>query len=208
MTLSCCVVRDAAEAVLVELQLTTHSALGAVALETGGILVDRGWVRLLGSGSPRLRATLASWNKLEGDVQSLEGAVIVGFDAVAGFFAVNGGAFAGDDGHVFYLAPDTLEWESLERGYSEFLRWMLAGDLGEFYADLRWPGWADEVAESSGDFGFSLYPPPFTKEGKPVASASRALAPMAELWRVQRDFARRLRGQPDGAQLDVRAGER
>ena len=42
------------EAVLLEVQVTTHSTMGAVAYETGGVLVDDGWLRFLGSGHPRL----------------------------------------------------------------------------------------------------------------------------------------------------------
>ena len=52
--------RDDGEAVLVRLQVTTRSPFGAVALETGGILIDHGWMRLLGSGSPKLRATAST----------------------------------------------------------------------------------------------------------------------------------------------------
>jgi hypothetical protein len=40
------------EAVLLDVQVTTHSTMGAVAYETGGVLVDDGWLRFLGSGHP------------------------------------------------------------------------------------------------------------------------------------------------------------
>ena len=188
--------REDGEAALLRLQLTPQSTLGAVALETGGILVDRGWLRILGSGSARLRATLLTWNAV-GDppeIEPLQDALLVAFDAVGGFFAVNGGEFEGERGHVFYFAPDSLEWQSLGGGYSDFLHWALTGDLDAFYADLRWPGWHDELGDASGDVGFSLYPPPFTKEGRPVAAASRRLVPMSELWGVQREYARQLAG--------------
>ncbi|WP_211344408.1 DUF2625 family protein [Paenibacillus lentus] len=36
---------------------------------------------------------------------------------------MNGGAFEGRLGEIFYLAPDTLEWESLDMQYSDFLNW-------------------------------------------------------------------------------------
>jgi hypothetical protein len=39
--------------VLVELQVTTRSVLGAIAYGTGGILVDGRWLRMLGSGHPK-----------------------------------------------------------------------------------------------------------------------------------------------------------
>jgi len=36
------------------------------------------------------------------------------------FFALDTGRF-GQTGHVYYFAPDTLEWESTELAYSGFL---------------------------------------------------------------------------------------
>jgi hypothetical protein len=50
-----------AEALLAT-QVTTRSPLGAVIYETGGLLVDHGWLRVLGSGHPRLPRTLPAWN--------------------------------------------------------------------------------------------------------------------------------------------------
>lgn len=52
----------AAEAELVKTQVTTRSFMGAVVYETGGILIDDGWLRILGSGSAKLPRGLGSWN--------------------------------------------------------------------------------------------------------------------------------------------------
>jgi Protein of unknown function DUF2625 len=195
--------RARAEETLHRLQVTTGSTLGAMALETGGILIDHGWLRLLGSGSTELHGSLTNWNRL-GDAAGIEPpahSLIVGYDAVGGFFAVNGGEFEGERGHVFYFAPDTLEWESLERGYTDFLHWALTGDLAGFYADLRWDGWRDELAGASPDLGFALYPPPFTKEGRPLANVRRKHVPMRELWGLQQDYARQLADIADGTRV-------
>jgi len=43
---------------LFETQVTTRSPMGAVISESGGILVDHGWLRILGAGHPRLPRTL------------------------------------------------------------------------------------------------------------------------------------------------------
>src|SRR5262245_9307537 len=43
-------------------QVTTRAPLGAIVYETGGILVDNGWIRILGSGHPRLPRSLPDWN--------------------------------------------------------------------------------------------------------------------------------------------------
>src|SRR6187551_78008 len=42
------------EEALYQTQVTTRSPMGAVIYTTGGILVDGGWIRILGSGHPRL----------------------------------------------------------------------------------------------------------------------------------------------------------
>ncbi|WP_439697389.1 DUF2625 family protein [Mucilaginibacter sp. AW1-7] len=48
---------------LYQTQVTTHSYMGAVIYFTGGILVDNGWLRILGSGSEKLKRSLPGWNK-------------------------------------------------------------------------------------------------------------------------------------------------
>jgi hypothetical protein len=176
--------RSRAEQTLLALQVTTRSPMGALALETGGLFVDHGWLRLLGSGCGRMQGDLCLWNGLrEGlPVAPIPGALVVAHDAVGGFFAINGGAFAGNTGRVFYFAPDSLEWYEYWPSYSDFLYWVFHGDLQKFYEALRWPNWAEDVWQASGDQGFHIYPPPFAKEGGPAASRSRRLVPMAELW--------------------------
>lgn len=47
---------------LLATQVTTRSPMGAVIYESGGILVDYGWLRILGSGHPRLPRSLPEWN--------------------------------------------------------------------------------------------------------------------------------------------------
>jgi hypothetical protein len=39
---------DSHEEVLLQIQVTTRSPLGALAYETGGVLVDNGWLRFIG----------------------------------------------------------------------------------------------------------------------------------------------------------------
>jgi hypothetical protein len=37
--------------------------MGAIIYETGGLLVDNGWIRILGSGHKKLDRNLPEWNK-------------------------------------------------------------------------------------------------------------------------------------------------
>ena len=130
------------ERTLLAVQVTTRSPMGAIVYQTGGILIDHGWLRILGSGHPRLPRDLARWNFPDGDVSRtrLPRAFLVADDAVGGFFALNGGALPGPAGHVFYLAPDSLRWEDTGRGYTDFLQFACIGDLTRYYGDHRWVG--------------------------------------------------------------------
>ena len=175
------------------LQVTTGSPLGAIVYETGGLLIDGGWLRVLGSGHPRLPRTLPDWNKgrtwQDGDASPPF--LIVADDVIGGSFAINGGGLPGTPGHVHYFAPDSLGWESLDRGYSDFLSWTLSGDLGTFYEGQRWPSWSADVEKLSGDRAFSAYPFLWAK-GPPVAERSRSEVPMAELFELQFDILRQM----------------
>ena len=42
------------EVALHAIQVTTRSTMGAIVYETGGLLIDHGWLRILGSGHDRL----------------------------------------------------------------------------------------------------------------------------------------------------------
>ncbi|MCI1186561.1 DUF2625 domain-containing protein [Hymenobacter sp. DH14] len=177
-----------ADSVLLAAQVTTRSPMGAVVYETGGILVDNGWLRILGSGSPSLNRDLMGWNK---DKQ--KGLLLVADDVLGGFFALNGGAFGQATlGKIYYLAPDNLEWEPLDRGYSDFLVFCFSGHLEKFYDGLRWKGWQAEVAQLNGTQGISCVPFLFTKEGKDLNKVSRKPVPIMELWGLHNDFRQQL----------------
>ena len=49
---------DSRRQALLAAQVTTRSPMGAIIFETGGLLVDHGWLRILGSGHPRLPRSL------------------------------------------------------------------------------------------------------------------------------------------------------
>ena len=173
----------AGERNLLTLQVTTRSPVGAIAYGTGGILVDDGWLRILGSGSERLPRAIADWNRLEGprEEQRLPGALLVADDALGGFFALNGGRFPGPIGGVHYLAPDTGQWTDLGLSFSDWLQAVFSERLESFYTDLRWPGWRDEVRALRGDQGISVYPL-LEAAGPPIQDRSRSAVPIEELW--------------------------
>ncbi len=197
--------RGRGEEVLLHLQITTRSPLGSVALESGGILIDHGWLRFLGSGNEQMQGNLLFWNA-KGEIlkdQPLTGAFIVAHDVLGGFFALNGGAFPGALGSTFYFAPDRLKWESTKLSYSQLLQWALNGDLDIFYKGMRWSGWKDEVSRMSCDQGFSIIPFLWTGPKPPIAERSRRAVPMTELWGLQQELARQIGDARPGTPIKI-----
>jgi hypothetical protein len=176
--------------VLLALQVTTRSPMGAIAYQSGGILVEDGWLRILGGGCHRLQANLLNWNGLtEGStisplrISPWPRALVVANDAVGGFFAINGGGIEGEVRNVCYFSPVSLEWTDLGIGYSQFLGWAFGGDLADFYRVERWPSWREDLATLPADSGFHSWPPLWTLEGK-GPNVSRRAVPMTDLWRL------------------------
>ncbi|MBL0745910.1 DUF2625 domain-containing protein [Chryseolinea lacunae] len=175
-----------AEDALYKIQVTTRSPMGSIVYKTGGLLVDDGWIRILGSGSIQLPRTLPDWNNntiLHNDDQP-PGLLLIADDAIGGFFILNGGRLGDDRGHVYYLSPATLEFEPLSITYSEFLNFCFQADLAEFYEGLRWENWREEVKHLAGDRVFSFYPFLWTAEGRNMAALSRTTIPIEEHFRL------------------------
>lgn len=158
---------------LARLEISDRSWLGALVLNSGGLAVDHGWLRVLGSGTPQL-PDVVSESKPE------HGLVVVAYDVLGGHFlwaAVDQGAKP----TIHYFGPDALEYQDVELGYAQWLHAMLTGWMTDFYADLRWPGWEAEVAALPLDMGIQTYPPPSTREGADLSRVSRRPANLKEL---------------------------
>ncbi|MET7401257.1 DUF2625 family protein [Dactylosporangium sp. NPDC005572] len=179
------------------LQVTAGSRLGALALHTGGVLVDDGWLRVLGGGADGL-PSLAEANGLPGDERP-PAALVVGHDVLGGRFEVNGPDPAaagrpGDPGEVCYFGPDTLEWTPLGVGHGVWLSWLAQGGTQRFYEALRWPGWPEETRALPLTHGLTVYPFLWSEEAhQDLAATSRQPAPMLELFAQQDEFVASLR---------------
>jgi hypothetical protein len=168
---------------LYKVQVTTRSPMGAIVHGTGGILIDHGWIRILGAGAPRLNRSLHEWNTHMGVITDAPTPpyLIVADDVVGGYFAVNGGGLGTAPGKVFYFAPDTKEFESLDISYSEFLGFCFDGNLDKFYSGLRWDNWEEEVSKLDGNLVYSFYPFLGTAEAQDINSVSRKAVSIHEL---------------------------
>ena len=164
--------------------ITTRSWLGAVIANSGGLLVDHGWLRVLGSGSGDLPDAM-----VEADPSG--GGLIIAVDVLGGQFAWVP-TEPGRPPTVHYFGPDDLDWQDLEQGYGDWLYAMLAGSMTQFYDTLRWPGWEAEVAALTLAQGIHTWPPPSTVEGQDLGAASRQAVPMTVLTGFHQDLARQL----------------
>jgi len=180
------------------LQITTRSPLGALAFHTGGLLVDHGWLRVLGAGCPRLPRALDAWNGLRAERRCPEG-LLVGDDALGGFFA-----WFQEPRTVHYLAPDTAEWMDTGLGHGQWLGWCLTERFTEFSCELRWEGWQAEVEALDPARGL-LVLPPLWSGGPALAQRTRKAVPVEELWGLAIETEHKLRGMPDGTRVSLRA---
>ena len=174
-----------AKEALYNAQVSTYSTLGAVIYNSGGIMVDNGWIRILGSGSAKLNRSVPEWNKGKtiqeyGDKPSY---LLIADDAAGGFFAINYGAFGEDLKNVYYLAPNSLNWEPLNAGYGEFILFCFDSDLSKFYKGLRWSTWDQFIANLDGSKSYSFRPYLWSEEGKDINKATRKLVPTSDLYK-------------------------
>jgi hypothetical protein len=177
--------RQKADSALYQSQVTTRSPMGAVIYETGGILVDKGWIRILGSGSERLNRSLMEWNKGKSFFRTGESPsfLLVADDILGGFFAVNAGGIEKENlGKVYYFAPDNLTWMNTDLGYSDFLIFCFQGDLKKFYEGFRWENWEKDIEGVNGSQGIYCYQTLSTSEGKDINTVSKKSVPVQELW--------------------------
>lgn len=178
---------------LARADLDESSVMGAVVLHTGGVIIDGGWLRILGAGNPRLERSLPSWNEGRAD-----GMLLVADDVLGGVFAVNKGALGEEPDGVFYLPPDTLEWEAMNLDYAGLVRWAITAELEEFYQSLRWSGWREAIRGLGGDQCIAFAPPLWLRAGDHRGPVGKPVT-MAEMWMVQLHFRSQLGidGVPD-----------
>jgi hypothetical protein len=163
------------------LQVTARSPLGAIAFETGGLLVDSGWIRVLGAGSAKLARTIAGWNGLPCDPGDayLPGAMFVADDVLGGMYAIDVGALgSATPGNICYFAPGTLAWRDTGLQYGDWLKHILI-DPDDFYVE-RWERWEADVRSLPGTHAFFLDPAPW-QPGPPFADRARRAVTMREL---------------------------
>jgi len=167
---------------LYKTQVTTRSVMGAIVYSTGGILIDGGWIRILGSGSAKMQRTLPDWNKGKAFNEFGEPPAffLVADDAAGGYFAINYASFGKDLENMYYLSPDDLEWEPLDMNYEDFIWFCFSGDIKKFYKGIKWNSWQKDIQALKADEVFHILPPLWSKEGKDLEKSFRKPVPAEE----------------------------
>ncbi|MGG3526448.1 hypothetical protein COM13_25595 [Bacillus pseudomycoides] len=172
------------------LQITSKSALGSIVYNTSGIIVDD-WIRILGSDSEKNRGIL-SYNLVnkDGVATKIDKMLIVADDIVGGVFALNTGKFSIGVGDIWYFAPDTLEWESLDMKYSEFITWIAQGNMNEFYSTLRWNTWKEDSEIVKFDEAILIYSFLWSNELQ-LEKADKKIVPAKELLNINQEYSKK-----------------
>lgn len=183
---------DQCRAALHQLQVTARSPLGAITLNTGGVLVHDGWVRIYGGsgGGPTGLPSLAEVNGFPETTDpgwQPPAGLVVAHDVLGGVFALNGMASEqhgrpGSPGGVVYFSPVSLTWQDMEMGHTGWLTWLLDGGAANLYHDMLWPTWRTEVAALGLRDGISVYPFLWSQEAQEdMAATTRKPAPLNEI---------------------------
>lgn len=194
------------ERTLARLRVSDRTSLGAIARHCAGVIIDDGWLRVLGGGGAGL-PDLAKVNDLTAPVEPAAplSHLLIAFDVLGGSFAVNAGGLEADPHEICYFAPDSLTWLPLGVvGHAGFLAWALSGGLDETFEGLRWPGWQAEARAAEPDQAIAVYPPLWSNEGQDLGSTHRGLVPLTELLASHRESAAQLAGARDGEQIRIR----
>ena len=179
------------QATLHQLQVTARSPLGAIVLNTGGILMHDGWLRIYGGsgGGPTGLPSMAEVNGFPATVEpdwQMPAGVIIAHDVLGGVFAINGidpegHGRPGSPGGVVYFSPSTLTWQDLDMGHTDWLSWVV-GDAASHYYNMLWPNWRAEAAELSLRDGISVYPFLWSEEAQQdMAATTRNPVPLEQI---------------------------
>jgi hypothetical protein len=150
----------------------------------GGILIDHGWIRVIGAGSKKLVRNIPEWNKGKSFARYGEepAFLLIAEDVIGGFFALNRGGISDKDyNKVFYFGPNSLVWQPMRLDYSQFIYFCFSSRMNEFYEDFRWKGWEEEVKALPTTSIISSYPLLWTLEGRELKK-NRKPVPVQFLW--------------------------
>lgn len=163
------------ERICKDFNVQSDSFLFSVIAYSSGIVINN-WVRIFGQDSNEING-VNHFNTLFKSY--IPGLFLVACDVVGGLFAIDTNRISCNHLMV-YFAPDTLEWESIDMSYEDFLAWCFYGNIDEFYSSMRWKNWIEDVSHLNINKGFLIYPFLWAKECN-VENATKHIVPLDEI---------------------------
>ncbi len=157
-------------------EINSESLLGLLLENSGGIIIDN-WIRFYGTGE----MNFISKNNLF-PIKYL----VIAEDILGGLFVCL------ENDNIGYFAPDCLNIEDLEIGFSQFLYWCLHGDTDMFYKAYRWTNWQKDILNLKNSEGIAFYPFLWA-EAENLESRSRKILPINEIIQLEFDFLKQMR---------------
>lgn len=152
----------------------------SVIINCGGIIFDN-WIRFYGSGILNIieKNNIIDNNDMD---------IVIGEDIIGGLFGIK-------ENMIYYFAPDSLRWESLDIGYVQLMTWLIntPEKVNQFYENNRWENWKQDVKNLKIDEGIFIYPYLFTEENISVNERSRRNVSMMEIIEMNKEFTKQLK---------------
>ena len=169
------------------LGLEKDSVIGQIIANTKGIIIDN-TVRILGSGEKNKYTSIEQYNNEVGKYLGND-FFIIADDVFGGVFAFKKTGI-NEGSTIYYLAPDTLEWEDLEIVYVEFLTFFLNDKSNKFYETFKWESFSKDTEDIKPDQGILIYPYLWSKECN-IEEASKKAVPMIELIQLNIEYRKK-----------------
>ncbi|WGH92884.1 DUF2625 family protein [Auritidibacter ignavus] len=170
-----------ARQVLNELGVSEVSHMGALLTHTAGLLIDGGWLRILGSGNDEL-PDLTVWTPRHNGRPLY---MTIAVDVIGGIYAIDGGGLGISTGYICYFDPVRLNWGPLAPDYAGFLNWVFSSGYEELYEDLRWEDHLQQVRTLDMTQGIRFDPPLHQSEGVDINTLQRETVELEDLWATE-----------------------
>ncbi len=172
--------------VIEESKINPESVLGEIVRHVSSLSINS-YLRVLGGN--RNKSNIFSFN-LEIKKIYPGNKIIVANDIWGGLFAINNGDFEDDLRHIWYYAPDELQWINLEIDYSEFITWICSERINLFYEHLMWNDMNDFIFNIGENKAVLIYPFLWSKECN-INSAEKKIVALTELINLNADYQKK-----------------